>query len=520
MPPPLVAALIVLCEALTFTLTLPVLAFFNARLGGSPLFLGVLFALVSAPKILTNPVFGRLSDRVGRRPILAINTVGTLGGSVLWALSGDLLLLAASRAVIGVFSAQAGLAQSVVADSSTRERRAAAMGLLGAAFGVALAIGPPLGGWVAAAFGYAAVGWLCAALQLISLALIAFVLRETRPAAIGSTDACRFAGRTAVDDDRTISSPGRAAASSTPAPGASAAALRSSRPGQDSSNAAFGSPNPGFDPSTSAAATQKHALRSPDPALRSPAGAPRSPDPALRSSDPAPRSPAGAPDSPGRVSDSSGRAPALDDPPGDAADFPREVLRNPRVWRLLAVLVLLHTASNAVFATLSLYVESRFAYGAGAAGAVFGVIGVIAILVQGGLIRPAVQRFGEIGCVLAGVGLMAAGFGLLAAAQNTATFWTGLVVSSIGIGLISPCISALLTRAVADHQQGGVAGWQQSALAIGRSVGNLAGGFCFARIGPAGPPALGVLLGLLALPGLLALRGWLNRSRDAGGAVR
>lgn len=471
MPPPLVAALIVLCEALTFTLTLPVLAFFNARLGGSPLFLGVLFALVSAPKILTNPVFGRLSDRVGRRPILAINTVGTLGGSVLWALSGDLLLLAASRAVIGIFSAQAGLAQSVVADSSTRERRAAAMGLLGAAFGVALAIGPPLGGWVAAAFGYAAVGWLCAALQLISLALIAFVLRETRPAAIGSTDASRSAGRTAVDDDRTMNSPGRAAASSTPAPGALAAALNSSRP------------------------------------------APASPDPALRS-------PAGAPDSPGRVSGSSDRAAALDDPPGDAADFPREVLRNPRVWRLLAVLVLLHTASNAVFATLSLYVESRFAYGAGAAGAVFGVIGVIAILVQGGLIRPAVQRFGEIGCVLAGVGLMAAGFGLLAAAQNTATFWTGLVVSSIGIGLISPCISALLTRAVADHQQGGVAGWQQSALAIGRSVGNLAGGFWFARIGPAGPPALGVLLGLLALPGLLALRSWLRRPRDAGGAVR
>ncbi|MBK8914805.1 MAG: MFS transporter [Phycisphaerales bacterium] len=391
MPPPIVAALIVLCEALTFTLTLPVLNFFNTQLGGEAAFLGILFALVSAPKIFTNPLFGRLSDRIGRRPILAINTVGTFVGSLLWALSGDLLMLAASRAVIGIFSAQAGLAQSVVADSTTRERRASAMGLLGAAFGVALAVGPFVGGWIAGSFGYAAVGWACAALQLTSLGLITLALRETRPPAHAS-----------------------------------------------------------------------HAAHS--------------------------------------LSD----------------EFPREVLRNPRVWRLLAVLVLLNAGTNAVLATLGLHVGTRFGYGPERAGAVFGVMGVVAILVQGGLIRPCVRRFGEIGTVATGVVLAGVGFGLMIPPWPSPGFWTGLVVSSIGVGLIGPCLSALITHAVADHQQGGVAGWQQSALAVGRSIGNIAGGSSFAAVGPAGPPALAVTLGLIALPGLLALRRWMRSERDTG----
>lgn len=180
-PPLYCAALVVLLEGLCFTLVLPVMGYFNESLGGGPAWLGLLFALVSGPKVLTNPLFGRLSDLFGRRPILFINTIGTLAGSVLWALSANLFWLTVSRAVTGVFSAQAGVAMAVAADGSPPHKRAGAMGMLGAAFGLAFGLGPPLGGWLALRFGYAAVGWTCAGLQTLSLLVILLLLPETCP---------------------------------------------------------------------------------------------------------------------------------------------------------------------------------------------------------------------------------------------------------------------------------------------------------------------------------------------------
>lgn len=181
MPPLLSAALIVLFEALAFGAVLPVMSYYCQQLGGGPAMVGLLFALVSAPKIVTNPLFGWLSDRYGRKPILAVNTLGTLAGSLLWGLSPNLAWLAISRATVGVFGAQAGIAQAIAADSSPPDRRAGSVGLLGAMFGLAIAFGPPLGGWVGSRVSYPAVGWLCAAMQTASLLIILFALPETRP---------------------------------------------------------------------------------------------------------------------------------------------------------------------------------------------------------------------------------------------------------------------------------------------------------------------------------------------------
>ncbi|MFO0840086.1 MAG: MFS transporter [Phycisphaerae bacterium] len=181
MPPTLLAAMIVLLEGLSFGLTLPVLPEFCTALGGTASTAGLLFALVSGPKVFTNPMFGGLSDRIGRRPVLAINTLGTLAGSIAWAASRNLSMLAISRLVTGVFSAQAGLAQAIVADKTSPQRRAAAMGMLGAAFGIAFSLGPAVGGWVAHHYSNATVGWICASMQIISLCVIAFVLPESRP---------------------------------------------------------------------------------------------------------------------------------------------------------------------------------------------------------------------------------------------------------------------------------------------------------------------------------------------------
>lgn len=185
MRPLLASVFIVFCESMCFTTSLAVVHDYVGALAGDAMWIGLMFALVSGPKVFAAPLWGTLSDRYGRRPILAVNTVGTLTASVLWAAAPTmsaltpLLWLAVSRVVLGVFGGQAGLTMAVAADVTTPERRAAGMGLLGAAFGAAFTLGPPIGGWIGARFSNEAVGWFCAGLQALSLLTILFFLPET-----------------------------------------------------------------------------------------------------------------------------------------------------------------------------------------------------------------------------------------------------------------------------------------------------------------------------------------------------
>lgn len=181
----LACVFIVFCESMCFTTSLPVVHAYVGALAGDALWIGLMFAFVSGPKVITGPMWGAFSDRYGRRPILAINTLGTLAASILWAVAprlgglSGLAWLGTSRVLLGVFGGQAGLTMAVAADVSTPEKRAASMGLLGAAFGVAFAIGPPIGGWIAARFSNEMVGWFCGGLQALSLLTILFILPET-----------------------------------------------------------------------------------------------------------------------------------------------------------------------------------------------------------------------------------------------------------------------------------------------------------------------------------------------------
>lgn len=194
MPPLLSASLVVFFEVLSFGAIFPVLPDYCRQLGAPEahvlLWTGVMFALVGGPRIFLNVVWGRLSDHWGRRRVLAFLTVGTLSGSVLWALSpllggfvfGGLAWLAISRLFAGVFQAHATLTQAVAADVSTPEKRAASMGALGAAFGFGMLGGIVLGGLIGHHVSIAAVGWATAAGQALSLGVILFALRETHPA--------------------------------------------------------------------------------------------------------------------------------------------------------------------------------------------------------------------------------------------------------------------------------------------------------------------------------------------------
>jgi MFS family permease len=180
MSPVVAAALVVLFEGLVLWAVFPIMNYYCAELGAGATAVGVLFALMSGPRVVFNPVFGRLSERFGRRPLMVLASLGTMAGSVMWALAPNIGWLAASRAMAGMFGAQAALSSAVVADVTAPERRSRGMGLLGAAFGLSMILGPLLGGWVTHLASHAMVGWVGAALQGMSVLTVLIFLPETR----------------------------------------------------------------------------------------------------------------------------------------------------------------------------------------------------------------------------------------------------------------------------------------------------------------------------------------------------
>jgi len=124
----------------------PILAVYAERFGASGLTVGLLFASFSAAQFVFAPLLGRLSDRVGRKPVIVISLLGTAVGSFVCGAAGTLWLLFVGRVLDGASGASLSVAQAAVGDMATPAERPRLMGLLGAAFGVGFVIGPAIGG--------------------------------------------------------------------------------------------------------------------------------------------------------------------------------------------------------------------------------------------------------------------------------------------------------------------------------------------------------------------------------------
>ncbi|MEI7705333.1 MAG: MFS transporter [Deltaproteobacteria bacterium] len=372
--------LVVFVDLLGFGMVIPVMPIYAEHLGASEAATGWLSTGYSLMQFVFAPLWGRLSDRIGRRPVLLVSIAMTAVAFLLYGVAGSFVVLLISRLFAGAATANIAIAQAYVADVTPPEGRARGMGMIGAAFGLGFVFGPAVGGLLAG-WSLAAPGLAAAALSLVNLVAATILLPE---------------------------------------PAQHVAAARS-----------------------------------------------------------------------------RGRVQALLDE-----------LRKPGIRRVLFIYLVVTLAFSAMEATYAFLAQRRFGLHERQVGWVFAYIGVIVVLVQGGLIGPLTRRFGEkrllvVGSLLQGVALAALPF-----ASGTAGLLLASAPLALGSGLATPSLMSLLSRFSRAEDQGGTLGIGQSASALGRIIGPLAGTMAFASW-PAGPylggaalMVVGAVVGsTLAVPG-------------------
>jgi predicted MFS family arabinose efflux permease len=192
---------IVFIDLLGFGMVIPVMALYAERLGASDAQTGWLMTGYSLMQFVFTPIWGRLSDRFGRRPLLLLSIFMTALGFVWYALAPGFGWLLGSRLFAGAATANIAIAQAYIADVTPPEGRARGMGLIGAAFGLGFVLGPAIGGFLSSIHfglpGFAAAG-LAAANGVAALFLLGEpaerVAARQRPRFLAMVDELRRPG--------------------------------------------------------------------------------------------------------------------------------------------------------------------------------------------------------------------------------------------------------------------------------------------------------------------------------------
>ncbi|HSI62559.1 MAG TPA: MFS transporter [Candidatus Saccharimonadia bacterium] len=154
----------ILLSTIGFGVCIPVLPLYAKEFQASNLENGLLTGIFSLMVVIGSPLWGRLSDRVGRRPVLLISILGSAVGYFIMGYGHSLVLLFVGRIIDGASGGNVSAAQAYIADITRPEERSKAMGMIGAAFGLGFVIGPALGGYLAdidPSAPFYAVGVLC-----------------------------------------------------------------------------------------------------------------------------------------------------------------------------------------------------------------------------------------------------------------------------------------------------------------------------------------------------------------------
>ena len=366
--------LIVFTDLVGFGIVIPLLPLYAEHYRPAPWVFGLLMATYSAMQFVFSPILGRLSDRVGRRPVLLISLTGSVIGFVMFALADSLLWLFASRLLAGIAGGNIATAQAVIADTTPPEDRARGMGLIGAAFGLGFIAGPALAGLLAP-ISPAAPGWGAATCSLVAFAMTLLYLPETRP----------------VD-----------AAGAVPVSGVARLAF---------------------------------------------------------------------------------------------------AWRHPELAPLMLIGFAVVTGFAAFEVTFAQFLHDRLALPHSGVSFLFVYVGVLAVVVQGVLVGRATRWLGERRLVIGGLALGAVGLLLLASAHRLGVVLAVLPALSLGIGMVMPSLSSLVSRNAAADQQGMALGAFQGISSLARVVGPFAAEVALGRWGVAAPQVGAAVLAAAAAGG-------------------
>jgi MFS transporter, DHA1 family, tetracycline resistance protein len=200
-PSILVVFFTVFIDLIGFGMVVPLVPLFSRHYGASGWLIGLIIASFSAMQFIFSPIWGRLSDRHGRRPILLISTAGAALSYVLFAVGSGLqdhaLALGAllvSRLFAGACGGNITVAQAYIADITPPENRSKRMALIGVAFGLGFVFGPAISGVALVLFGSTGPGWTAAALCALNFFLAYSILAESlKPDSIQAAKRPRFA---------------------------------------------------------------------------------------------------------------------------------------------------------------------------------------------------------------------------------------------------------------------------------------------------------------------------------------
>ncbi len=142
---------IILLDIAGFGMLLPPIMYVLENWGASPAYASFIIATYSIGQFIAGPFWGSLSDRIGRKPVLAIALSGAFVAYVMMIFARSPEMVLASRVLAGLMAGNIATAYAAIADLTTPENRAKGMGVLGAAFGLGFIIGPAIGGWLGGA---------------------------------------------------------------------------------------------------------------------------------------------------------------------------------------------------------------------------------------------------------------------------------------------------------------------------------------------------------------------------------
>jgi DHA1 family tetracycline resistance protein-like MFS transporter len=354
--------LIVFIDLVGFGVIIPLLPFYGVHFGASAAEVTWMMACYSLAQFFFSPILGRVSDHVGRRPVLLVSLVASVL-SYLWLGFADALwMLFAARLLGGAGAGNIAAAQAYITDVTPPESRAKAMGMIGAAFGLGFTIGPALGGLVAGsdpgAGGLSRPAFLAAGLSALAFFVALARLRESRPPQVRG-DAAR----------------------------------------------------------------------------------------------------------PSRVK------------------VARDIFGRPVLRQLILLFFIGTSAFAAMETTYALWTNSAFGWGPKQVGLVFLYVGLVLVVVQGTLIGRLSRRFGEARLVAAGSALIALGLAGLPFALTLPRLMVVNTLLPLGMGLLNPSLTSLISKEAGADERGGVLGVSQSASSLARILGPAIAGPLFSAYG-------------------------------------